>query len=56
VKNRSEAHERAIREFEVGKRGIRIGEPLRQFQGVLTGTPEFAGESGRLMREQDEEK
>jgi circadian clock protein KaiC len=56
VKNRSEDHERTIREFEVGKSGIRIGEPLRQFQGVLTGTPSFSGESDTLIREQDETK
>ena len=54
VKNRSEAHERTIREFEVGKNGIRIGEPLTRFQGVLSGTPEFSGEAETLIREQDE--
>jgi circadian clock protein KaiC len=56
VKNRSEEHERTIREFEVGKRGIRVGAPLRQFRGVLSGTPEFSGESKTLIRERDEEK
>jgi circadian clock protein KaiC len=56
IKNRSQEHERTIREFEAGKKGIRIGEPLRQFQGVLTGTPAFSGESGTLIREQDETK
>ena len=56
VKNRSEEHERAIREFQIGKSGIRIGPPLRQFQGVLTGNPQFLGESGTLIREKDEEK
>jgi circadian clock protein KaiC len=54
VKNRSEAHERTIREFEVGKKGIRIGAPLTKFQGVLSGTPEFSGEAETLIREQDE--
>ena len=44
VKNRSQDHERTIREFEVGKKGIRIGVPLTRFQGVLTGNPEFSGE------------
>jgi circadian clock protein KaiC len=55
VKNRSEAQERTIREFEVGKKGIRIGAPLTRFQGVLTGTPEFSGKAETLIREQDEE-
>lgn len=54
VKNRGGANERTIREFEVGKNGIRIGEPLTKFQGVLTGNPEFSGEAEALIREQDE--
>jgi circadian clock protein KaiC len=54
VKNRSEEHERVIREFEISNGGIRIGAPLRQFQGVLTGNPEFSGEAGTLIREKDE--
>jgi len=54
VKNRSGANERTIREFEVGKQGIRIGAPLTKFQGILTGTPEFSGRAGTLIREQDE--
>src|SRR5262249_45951027 len=42
IKKRTGKHERTIREigFESGK-GIRIGEPVRQFQGVLTGVPHF---------------
>ena len=55
IKNRGHDHERAIREFEVGKRGIRIGQPLTEFQGVLTGNPEFSGRPGTLIRDQDEE-
>jgi circadian clock protein KaiC len=53
VKNRSHDHERTIREFEVGKDGIRIGTPLTDFQGVLSGNPEFSGKSGTLIRDQD---
>jgi len=54
IKNRGEEHERTIREFQVGKNGIRIGAPLQQFQGVLTGVPTFAGQANSLIREQDE--
>jgi circadian clock protein KaiC len=54
VKNRSDEHERVIREFEVNSKGIRIGAPLRQFEGVLTGRPKFSGDVGTLIREQDE--
>ena len=54
VKNRGEEHERTIREFQVGKKGILVGAPLREFQGVLTGVPEFAGTAGSLIRERDQ--
>lgn len=54
VKNRGGENERTIREFEVGRMGIQIGAPLTNFQGVLTGTPEFSGKAEHLIREQDE--
>jgi circadian clock protein KaiC len=43
VKKRTGLHERTIRELKFGGGQIRIGEPLRQFQGVLTGTPALTG-------------
>lgn len=39
IKKRTGAHERTIREFALDGRGIHVGEPLRQFRGVLTGVP-----------------
>jgi circadian clock protein KaiC len=39
VKKRTGAHETTIREYEITGSGLRIGEPLAAFQGVLTGTP-----------------
>ena len=39
LKKRTGAHERTIRELRVSKGGLEIGEPLRQFRGVLTGVP-----------------
>jgi len=39
VKKRSGRHERTLREFEITETGIRIGQPLHQFRGALTGTP-----------------
>ena len=47
IKKRSGLHERHIREFSVDKDGIHVGEPLRQFRGVLTGTPELQEKSAR---------
>jgi circadian clock protein KaiC len=49
VKNRSGQHEDAIREFRIDNRGVRVGEPLVDFKGVLTGTPEYVGEKQPLM-------
>jgi circadian clock protein KaiC len=45
VKKRGGSHERTIREFHLDTNGIHIGEPLRQFRGVLTGVPVL--EAGR---------
>ena len=39
VKKRGGAHERTIREFRLEPGRISLGEPLRDFRGVLTGMP-----------------
>jgi len=51
IKKRSGHHEKTIREFklESGK-GIRIGEPLRDFHGVLSGAPIFRGSGQQIMK------
>ena len=41
MKKRGGAHERSIREFSLSERGISVGEPLRDFRGVLTGVPVY---------------
>jgi len=41
VKRRAGDHERAIREFTISKTGINVGEPLTEFQGVLSGVPQI---------------
>jgi len=51
LKRRGGPHERTIREFVFGPRGIRIGSPLSQFHGVLTGVPSFLGGEGRLIED-----
>jgi circadian clock protein KaiC len=45
VKKRGGLHERTIREFGMHAGRITVGEPLRQFRGVLTGVPVFEGGS-----------
>ena len=49
VKKRSGNHERTIRECRVAKGGLRVGPPLEEFQGVLTGVPRYVGEDEPLM-------
>jgi circadian clock protein KaiC len=41
-------HERTIREFHMGTGGIHVGQPLREFRGVLTGVPIYEGAAGRF--------
>jgi circadian clock protein KaiC len=49
VKKRSGPHERTIRECRVESGGIKVGAPLRDFQGVLTGVPQYFGVQGPLL-------
>jgi circadian clock protein KaiC len=49
VKKRGGSHERSIREFRLSCDGISVGEPLRQFRGVLTGVPMYDGGASPLM-------
>jgi circadian clock protein KaiC len=43
VKKRSGPHEAAVRELSLTTRGVTIGPPLSDFQGVLTGVPTYLG-------------
>ncbi|HEX8710078.1 MAG TPA: ATPase domain-containing protein [Pyrinomonadaceae bacterium] len=54
IKKRTGAHENTIRELKVTSQGIRVGKPLKQFRGVLTGVPTFGGMNNRLSEEADE--
>jgi len=57
VKKRSGSHEKTIREFKLESgHGIRIGEPLREFQGILTGVPMFQGTAAQIMKTTDADK
>ena len=40
LKKRTGPHERTIREMRITSNGLEIGEPLRNFRGVLTGVPQ----------------
>nr|WP_280950755.1 ATPase domain-containing protein [Pararhizobium antarcticum] len=43
IKKRTGRHEDTIREYKITERGLELGEPLSEFQGVLRGVPTFVG-------------
>jgi circadian clock protein KaiC len=49
MKKRAGSHEDTIREFRIDSGGISLGDPLREFQGVLRGVPTYVGQSQPLM-------
>jgi len=55
VKKRHGRHETTIREVEIGAGGVRVGPPLDEFSGVLTGTPRYEGIREKLMIEPDKQ-
>jgi circadian clock protein KaiC len=54
LKKRTGGHEPSIREYRIDKHGIRVGEPLRQFSGILTGVPKFAGNGEALLADREQ--
>jgi circadian clock protein KaiC len=50
IKKRAGPHEDTIREYQIGATGLRLGEPLVEFQGVLRGVPEYAGDGKALIK------
>lgn len=51
IKNRGGPHEDTIRELRIDTEGVRVGAPLTEFRGVMTGTPEYVGQAGPLMED-----
>lgn len=51
IKKRSGHHEKTIREFKLQSgSGIRIGKPLDEFHGLLSGAPVFKGGGDQMMK------
>lgn len=46
LKKRMSNYERTLREFRITEHGLRVGEPMTDLRGVLTGTPELTTEGG----------
>ncbi|WP_024507562.1 ATPase domain-containing protein [Bradyrhizobium sp. ARR65] len=53
LKKRTGRHEDEIREYRLDNRGIRVGPPLSEFQGVLSGSPTYTGEHSALLTRTD---
>lgn len=53
IKKRTGPHESTIREFMIDGGGIRVGEALTEFRGVLTGVPIYEGGDQALIRQRD---
>jgi circadian clock protein KaiC len=51
AKSRVGAHESTIREFRMGPGGLTVGEPLRDFEGVLGGLPTYRGATPLMQDE-----
>ena len=54
IKKRSGSHEQTIREFRIGRGGLQLGEPLEDFQGVLSGLPRYLGRAESLLGRESE--
>jgi circadian clock protein KaiC len=50
VKSRVGQHERSIREFTLGPKGLQVGDALRDFEGLFTGLPAYSGRVPLLAR------
>ena len=51
VKKRTGTHERTIREMAITPQGVKVGQPLRDFHGVLSGVPTFVGKADDMMEQ-----
>jgi circadian clock protein KaiC len=51
LKKRTGGHETTIRELMIGPVGVQVGPPLSEFQGVLTGVPQYVGGPNALLTE-----
>jgi circadian clock protein KaiC len=49
VKKRTGGHESSIREYKIRPDGLQVGEPLRNFSGVMTGVPRYVGAEDNLL-------
>ncbi|EFW92988.1 putative circadian clock protein, KaiC [Haladaptatus paucihalophilus DX253] len=51
LKKRTSDFERMLREFQITEHGLKVGEPLTELSGVLSGSPELARERSESANE-----
>jgi circadian clock protein KaiC len=49
IKKRTGRHEETIREFRITEKGLSLGAPLDEFQGILRGVPTLVGKASPLL-------
>jgi circadian clock protein KaiC len=54
LKKRTGGHEPSIREYRIDKKGIRVGAPLTDFSGILTGVPRYLGRNETLLAQRED--
>ena len=53
MKKRTGGHEATIREYRIDSQGVRVGDPLIGFQGVLSGVPAYSGPTAQFLSDRD---
>jgi len=48
LKKRVGTHQDNIREFRLSAQGLQVGEPLTDFQGVMSGIPTYVGSQAMI--------
>lgn len=52
VKKRSGRHENTVREYRLSAAGLQLGPPLKNFNGILSGSPEYRGDETQLLKDE----
>lgn len=52
VKKRSGRHENTVREYSLSAAGLQLGPPLNNFNGILSGSPEYTGDGAQLLKDE----
>jgi circadian clock protein KaiC len=53
IKKRTGNHEATLREYRVDREGLRVGDVLRHFTGVLTGVPTYSGGADNMLADRE---